>query len=106
MLRRQADRIAVNIHDFRDNARKRARGRAGFVSVMPGSGEIMMQPVSVYAGVDDGAAAAASRFVADPRLRIDRLADCADEPQRESLYFSGDSLPSVVCGWRRRCRKC
>src|SRR6185312_15156018 len=55
----------------------------GLVAIAPGSGEIMMPPVSVPPGVDDRAAFVADHAVIPlPRFRIDRFADRAEQAQR------------------------
>ncbi len=76
--------LALGVDDLRDDAEERLRRRAG---LEPGrAGQRRDQDAAGFGlppGVDDRAAALADHAIVPlPRLRIDRLADGAEQPQR------------------------
>ena len=79
----------------------------GLVAVTPGSGEIMMAPgLGLPPGVDDRAACRAPMFspVPHPRLRVDRLADAAQQPQRRQVVAGRDVVAPLHHGADQRGR--
>ena len=76
------------------NARQRSVAEPGLVGVRPGSGEIMIEPVSVCHQVSTigHRSAADDDVVPEPCPRVDRLADASEQPQ------GGQVVPGRVLG--------